>query len=50
MFEGRDEDGDGVGEWPAQNSAGQRVATGVYAYVITGTGGEKKMGKLAVAR
>jgi flagellar hook assembly protein FlgD len=50
VFEGEETDGDGRYEWPAVNSSGEKVASGVYVFRITNSAGEKKMGKLAVIR
>ncbi len=37
-------------QWDLTNDAGNRVATGVYLYVIRNDRGEKRTGKLAVLR
>jgi hypothetical protein len=50
VFEGEETDGDGRYEWPAVNSSGEKVASGVYVFRITNAAGEKKTGKLAVIR
>ena len=50
VFEGHEENDDGIFEWPATSSNGEKVASGVYIYLITNTENEKKMGKLAVLK
>lgn len=37
-------------EWKAVNNSGNRVASGVYIYIVTAPNGQKKKGKLAVIR
>ena len=36
--------------WEVENNYGQRLASGVFIYIITDNNGHKKMGKLAVIR
>ena len=45
-----DTDGDGIVTWNAVNSQGQKLASGVYIYLITDDQGNKKTGRLAVIR
>ncbi|MFI5350346.1 MAG: IPT/TIG domain-containing protein, partial [Elusimicrobiota bacterium] len=40
--------GDGTGAWDLMNDAGQRVASGVYLYLITDGAGHRSRGTLAV--
>ncbi len=37
-------------QWPAVNDNGQSLASGIYYYFITDPNGQKKKGKLAIAR
>ena len=37
-------------KWSAKNSAGERIARGVYIYLVTNKAGEKKIGKIAVIK
>ncbi|MFH1714918.1 MAG: carboxypeptidase regulatory-like domain-containing protein [Elusimicrobiota bacterium] len=52
VYEGYEEDGDGKFEWKAENNANQRIASGVYIYIITNLDNEseKSKGKIAVIR
>ncbi len=36
--------------WDVHNSSGEKVASGIYVYLIKYPAGNKKMGKLAVIR
>jgi flagellar hook assembly protein FlgD len=36
--------------WDAVNDSGEKVASGVYYYLITDDSGHKKKGKLAIVR
>lgn len=41
---------DGETRWDARNNSGNKVASGVYIYIITNDKGNKKIGKLAVIK
>ncbi|MFH1859710.1 MAG: Ig-like domain-containing protein [bacterium] len=43
-------DGDGKATWDGRNDAGERVASGIYIYLITNPRGEKVMGKIGIIR
>jgi hypothetical protein len=43
-------DGDGQTIWYADNDSGEKVASGVYLYVVINPQGEKKTGKVALVR
>jgi hypothetical protein len=45
-----EDDGDGEERWKAVNEAGEKVASGIYIYVITNPKGEKCIGKLVIIR
>ena len=45
-----EDDTDGRYEWNATNDGNERLASGVYIYLITDNSGHKKTGKLAVIR
>lgn len=42
--------GTGTAVWPAVNKDGEKVASGVYIYIVTNPAGNKKTGKIAVVR
>jgi hypothetical protein len=50
VFEGETDDGTGNFEWKAVNACGQKVASGVYVYVVTAPSGEIKKGKIAIEK
>ncbi|MFH1784304.1 MAG: S8 family serine peptidase [bacterium] len=46
----KEDDSDGRYEWNATNGSNERLASGVYIYLITDDTGAKKTGKLAIIR
>lgn len=42
------EPGESIWEWDVKNQEGENLARGVYVYVVTGAGGSKRIGKIAV--
>jgi hypothetical protein len=46
----RESSGSGKCLWDARNASGETVASGVYVYLVTAPGGQKKEGKLAIIR
>jgi hypothetical protein len=50
VFETEENDGDGRLEWAAVNHSGEKLASGIYLYIVTGAGGEKKTGKIAIIK
>lgn len=45
-----EEDNDGRKEWDADNDSNEKLASGVYIYLLTNDNGQKKIGKLAIIR
>jgi hypothetical protein len=43
-------DATGGTQWDVRNARGERVASGVYVYIVTAPNGERRTGKLAVVR
>ncbi len=50
VFKGREMDSDGKYQWQATNNDGNKLASGIYIYLITNNQGEKKTGKIGVIR
>lgn len=45
-----DEDGDGQVTWATTNDGGEKVASGIYLYMVTDASGQKHVGRLGVVR
>lgn len=45
-----DDNGDGQIHWAVRNNSGEKVASGMYFYLVTDANGNKKVGKLGVIR
>ncbi|MEW6095238.1 MAG: T9SS type A sorting domain-containing protein [bacterium] len=41
---------DGIADWDTRNDAGEKVASGIYIYLITNSTGEKVTGKIGVIK
>lgn len=50
VFKGEEEDSDGKYEWQATNTNGDKLASGIYIYLITNDTGEKKKGKIGIIK
>jgi len=50
IHEMNDDNNDGQIIWSVTNESGQKVASGVYFYLITDSGGRKQRGRIGVAR
>ncbi|MCB4792145.1 MAG: gliding motility-associated C-terminal domain-containing protein [Elusimicrobia bacterium] len=50
VYEANEVNGSGTLEWDGKNKSGNKVSSGVYVYLITNSGGEKKTGKISILK